>query len=486
MHIERIDALDARGPADAESASRVGQSEFPSVLRSTLDEGEGANDGSSSALDRATEGADPAEREASDPPRPGQGTASETPEGSESERVAIVEDLKFAEAEDGATTDAAALGAFTTALLVQLRDGGSTEAATADDGRRSGLDAEEASRGLAQRGHSLALGAAETDVVEAGEMRESITTESHRDSIAVQTPDPGATRVAAPVATSAAEPAPKRAGRAEAAQETGVPLRNEADSAEAFRVDVTERQDQNQRDPDAGSGARENEGRPSEQALFDRAAEGARSGQVDASLRSAIENAAVTQRAPEAIAVEAGVAINNPIAGAVTEMTPTATPGVPTPPAASDAIAVQTEWLASRGGGTARLLLSPPSLGEIAIRVTLQGGVVHVVMVAQEALAQAVAEDQSERLAQAFSSRDLRLESFEVRRGEAQAFVNEGFTRFAESNAGRQGQAEGDPAAGTETSRVGIGGDLDRDDKDQMVMPEIVSVGPEAGVDLLI
>ncbi len=90
----------------------------------------------------------------------------------------------------------------------------------------------------------------------------------------------------------------------------------------------------------------------------------------------------------------------------------------PPPPPAADALAVQTEWLATRGGGSARLVLHPPELGEIAIRVTLREGSVDVVMIAHEAAAKAIAEEQSDRLAQAFSNRDLRMGSFEVRQAE--------------------------------------------------------------------
>lgn len=95
--------------------------------------------------------------------------------------------------------------------------------------------------------------------------------------------------------------------------------------------------------------------------------------------------------------------------------------GASPPPPAADALAVQTEWLATRGGGSARLVLHPPELGEIAIRVSVRDGSVDVVMIAHEAAAKAIAEEQSDRLAQAFSTRDLRMGSFEVRQAESRA-----------------------------------------------------------------
>jgi hypothetical protein len=95
--------------------------------------------------------------------------------------------------------------------------------------------------------------------------------------------------------------------------------------------------------------------------------------------------------------------------------------GASSPAPAADALAVQTEWLATRGGGSARLVLHPPELGEIAIRVSVRDGSVDVVMIAHDAAAKAIAEEQSDRLAQAFSTRDLRMGSFEVRQAETRA-----------------------------------------------------------------
>lgn len=125
----------------------------------------------------------------------------------------------------------------------------------------------------------------------------------------------------------------------------------------------------------------------------------------------------------------------------------TAPAGSAAVPPAADALAVQTEWLAARGGGSARLVLHPPELGEIAIRVTLRGESVDVVMVAQEAAARTIAEEQSDRLAQAFSARDLRMESFEVRRADAQPALDpELESRLMDSGSREREQAGGEGA----------------------------------------
>ena len=146
----------------------------------------------------------------------------------------------------------------------------------------------------------------------------------------------------------------------------------------------------------------------------------------------------------------------------------TGQPGVESPPAgaappppAADALAVQTEWLATRGGGSARLVLHPPELGEIAIRVTLRDGSVDVVMIAHEAAAKTIAEEQSDRLAQAFSNRDLRMGSFEVRqaetRVESEANVE---AQLGNPDARDGGQSGGDPNAAADDGADRVGGRL--------------------------
>lgn len=118
------------------------------------------------------------------------------------------------------------------------------------------------------------------------------------------------------------------------------------------------------------------------------------------------------------------------------EAPPTLQTGRALPTAAPEAIAVQADWLATRGGGTARLVLNPPELGEIAIRVTVRQQSVEIVMVAQTALAHSMAEDQGDRLSQAFAHRDLRLDQFEVRRGDPSDSSGSG--QFGSSDAGNR------------------------------------------------
>ena len=221
--------------------------------------------------------------------------------------------------------------------------------------------------------------------------------------------------------------------------------------------------------------------------LSGRAQEASQVADIDPILQPSVSTPQVNQqatiRAAEVVAIDGTGAIASPVAGAISEVTTTAAPGTPTPPAASDAIAVQTEWLVSRGGGTARLILHPQHLGEISIRVTLRGDVVDVVMVAQEAAAKGIAEEQSERLAQAFSNRDLRMEHFEVKRGDALDLSGSGDEQFANSEPGRDGRS-GEQGETDSRARGGAGG---RDRSRQLAaMPRILTVAPEKGVDLRI
>jgi flagellar hook-length control protein FliK len=168
------------------------------------------------------------------------------------------------------------------------------------------------------------------------------------------------------------------------------------------------------------------------------------------------------------------------------ELPSTMQPGRTLPTAAPDAIAVQADWLATRGGGTARLVLNPPELGEIAIRVTVRQQAVEVVMVAQTALAHSMAEDQGDRLSQAFASRDLRLEQFEVRRGDPSD--SSGTGQFGSSDAGArerdraQDQREVDRGGfgGQGLRRGGAGGEA------VAPPPRVASNGRAAGIDLRI
>lgn len=176
--------------------------------------------------------------------------------------------------------------------------------------------------------------------------------------------------------------------------------------------------------------------------------------------------------------------------GARIESAPSVGPPAPTsgpaPAPAADAIAVQTEWLATRGGGQARLLLHPPELGELAVRVTLRGDAVEVVMVAQEGAARAIAMEQSDRLAEAFASRELRMEQFEVRRADGAAAGGDDPEAFRDASAGHEHGARSDDgrdgsARGSLESRSSEGAETP-----PVVLMSSAAQDARAGVDLRI
>jgi hypothetical protein len=76
---------------------------------------------------------------------------------------------------------------------------------------------------------------------------------------------------------------------------------------------------------------------------------------------------------------------------------------------------VHAEWLAARGGGTARLRLHPPELGEVELSVRVRGSSVRVSIQTEEAEAGRAAFDGRELLIEALASRDLRVENLVVR-----------------------------------------------------------------------
>jgi flagellar hook-length control protein FliK len=230
--------------------------------------------------------------------------------------------------------------------------------------------------------------------------------------------------------------------------------------------------------------ARVEENAALERGELERSAEEAALRATQIASAGAAETREASLRAPQTTAVDGVTPIANPVAGMMTETTPSAPPGIPTPVAAAETIAVQTEWLATRGGGTARLVLHPPELGEMAIRVTLRAGAVDVVVVAQEHAAADIADKQANRLAQAFAGRDLRLEHFEVRRGEPDGLGAETGGRFAQSGSGEErqgGSEEGRPT----TSRALPG--LSGDGTGIQAVPRIATVAAaRGGVDLRI
>lgn len=87
----------------------------------------------------------------------------------------------------------------------------------------------------------------------------------------------------------------------------------------------------------------------------------------------------------------------------------------PLPPQTVHALPHQIQAMASEGGGTMRMRLSPPELGDVRIQVSLRGTAVDVVIQAAEPAAQLAVMTQREQLADALGSRDLRMEAFDVR-----------------------------------------------------------------------
>jgi len=86
--------------------------------------------------------------------------------------------------------------------------------------------------------------------------------------------------------------------------------------------------------------------------------------------------------------------------------------------APQEVLPVHVEWLAARGGGTARLRLHPPHLGEVQLNVRVRGSRVDVVIHALEPAAQHAAVASRDLLGDALAQRDLRMTSFDVRADE--------------------------------------------------------------------
>ncbi len=203
----------------------------------------------------------------------------------------------------------------------------------------------------------------------------------------------------------------------------------------------------------------------------------ATNGIVDSSIRGAESFAQIGAdgSAPSAPAAPAAPAAD------VASPTPT---GRAQPGPAADAIAIQTDWLATRGGGSARLVLNPPELGEIVIRVSVRQQSVEVVMVAHTALGHSLAQDQSDRLAQAFAHRDLRLDQFEVRRADPSDSSSTG--QFGSSDAGARERDRAEDQSGVQEGAAGRGGRRRPGVASAVSPPRFVSTERASGIDLRI
>lgn len=109
----------------------------------------------------------------------------------------------------------------------------------------------------------------------------------------------------------------------------------------------------------------------------------------------------------------------SPASPAIRESTAPSSPApaertAPPPPTPSAAVVQQVEWLARQGGGTARMRLSPASLGEIEVQVELQQGRVAVVVRAREQAGQQALMTERAAITQLFTARDLRVADFIV------------------------------------------------------------------------
>lgn len=106
------------------------------------------------------------------------------------------------------------------------------------------------------------------------------------------------------------------------------------------------------------------------------------------------------------------------------------------PPVPVESVPTHVEWLAARGGGSARLRLDPPHLGPIDVSVTVRGERVEVVFTTHEAATPDLVHAQREALGASLAARDLRLDHFEVR-GAAGADAPSG--RALDGDLARQG-----------------------------------------------
>ncbi|MDH3685676.1 MAG: flagellar hook-length control protein FliK [Myxococcales bacterium] len=92
---------------------------------------------------------------------------------------------------------------------------------------------------------------------------------------------------------------------------------------------------------------------------------------------------------------------------------------------AREALPVHAEWLAARGGGSARLRLHPPELGEVELTVRVRGNDVQVSIHAEREAAGRAVLDGRELLVEALAARDLRVDQFAVRTTEGSSVTSD-------------------------------------------------------------
>ncbi|MAE96040.1 MAG: hypothetical protein CL910_15390 [Deltaproteobacteria bacterium] len=127
---------------------------------------------------------------------------------------------------------------------------------------------------------------------------------------------------------------------------------------------------------------------------------------------------------PEPVAVDSTLATPG-VAAPAANAAPTTSTAVGAP---EEALPVQVEWLAARGGGNARFQLHPPNLGEVNLSVTVRGSAVDIVIQVQDQAAQLVAQTR-DLLAQGLGTRDLHIDQFEVRTAQTDLGTSDGSPR---------------------------------------------------------
>lgn len=120
-----------------------------------------------------------------------------------------------------------------------------------------------------------------------------------------------------------------------------------------------------------------------------------------------------TAPVPRAVPVEAHPTPPLPTPSSTALTSPRAEAPTPTP-VAPEALPVQVEWLAERGGGRARIALHPAHLGHVEVEVRTRGGDVEVVISIEESVAHAPLAGQRQQLSDALAARDLQLTQFDV------------------------------------------------------------------------
>lgn len=98
------------------------------------------------------------------------------------------------------------------------------------------------------------------------------------------------------------------------------------------------------------------------------------------------------------------------------------TPRPPEAPAPV-AIAERVAWLATRGGGSARVVLHPAELGEVEISVRVRGDRVEVAIQTEMASTRSALVGSRDALSDSFAARELRIESLDVRVAEPRPFA---------------------------------------------------------------